>query len=59
MPNETNQEEINPLDVVPDYETDLDSWGTNRNAEPPDGLNQTWEQLHPGGAKAAREKGLL
>lgn len=48
--NLIDPEEINPNDVVPEYETDLSSWGTNREAAPPDGVNQDWTELHPNAA---------
>lgn len=47
----TDQSEIDPRDVVPDYETDMDAIGTNRTASPVDGVDHDWTEVHPNGSR--------
>lgn len=47
--------DIDPQDVVPDWGLDPDASGTERQAEPPDGVDQQWYDLHPGGAREIQE----
>lgn len=44
-----------PNEVVPEYETDPSATGTGRTAEPPDGVDQDWTEVHPSALRTTEE----